>query len=99
MSKIEQIKIPMNIDYTWKLVRERDGLTHLAHNILWIEWDGIGMVNQTFDKPSIDKSLVLDPYRITYTWLTTPITEIVEEKENYVKFKTENSVYELFKLK
>ena len=37
--KIEQIKIPMNIDYTWKLVRERDELTHLAHDILWIEWD------------------------------------------------------------
>lgn len=99
MSKIEQIKIPMNIDYTWKLVRERDELTHLAHNILWIEWDETGTVNQTFDEPSVNKSLVLDPYRITYTWLTTPITEIIEEKENYVKFKTENSVYELFKLK
>ena len=97
--KIEHIKIPMNIDYTWKLVRERDGLIHLAHDILWIEWDGIGAVKQSFDKPSIDKSLVLDPYRITYTWLTTPITEIMEEKENYVKFKTENSIYELFKLK
>jgi len=29
-------------------------------------------------------------------WLTTPVTEILEEREKYVKFKTENSVYELF---
>lgn len=29
-------------------------------------------------------------------WLTTIVTEILEEKEDYVKFKTENSVYELF---
>jgi len=29
-------------------------------------------------------------------WRTTPVTEILEEKENYVRFKTENSEYELF---
>lgn len=28
-------------------------------------------------------------------WLTSVITEIIEEKENYVKFKTQNSIYEL----
>ena len=26
-------------------------------------------------------------------WLTTPITEILEERENYVRFKTGNSEY------
>lgn len=29
-------------------------------------------------------------------WLTTPVTEILEEKEKYVRFKTQNSEYELF---
>ncbi len=27
-------------------------------------------------------------------WLTTPVTEILEESEDYVKFKTGNSIYE-----
>ncbi len=27
-------------------------------------------------------------------WLTTPVTEILEEREDYVKFKTGNSEYE-----
>jgi hypothetical protein len=27
---------------------------------------------------------------------STPVTEIVEQKEDYIKFATENSVYELF---
>jgi hypothetical protein len=31
--------------------------------------------------------------------MTTPITEIIEEKEDYVKFKTKNSVYKLFTYK
>lgn len=27
-------------------------------------------------------------------WMTTPVTEILEEKDNYIKFKTGNSEYE-----
>lgn len=27
-------------------------------------------------------------------WTTTPVTEILEEREDYVKFKTGNSIYE-----
>ena len=33
-----------------------------------------------------------------FTWQTTEIVEIVEQKENYIKFKTQNSEYELFTL-
>ena len=29
-------------------------------------------------------------------WITTPIKEIVEKKEGYIKFKTENSTYEFW---
>ena len=34
----------------------------------------------------------------SFTWLTTPIIEIIQQKDDYIKFKTENSVYELFKI-
>lgn len=27
-------------------------------------------------------------------WLTTPVLEILEERDDYVKFKTKNTVYE-----
>jgi hypothetical protein len=38
----------------------------------------------------------MSPFDESYTWLTTPITEIVEEQEGYIKFNTQNSVYELW---
>lgn len=30
-------------------------------------------------------------------WTTTPVTEIIEDTENYVKFRTLNSIYEWWK--
>jgi hypothetical protein len=43
-------------------------------------------------------SLMLEP-RMQFTWLTTAITEIVEQREGYVKFQTKNSTYELTTIK
>lgn len=101
MSKIKQVKIPIDIvDNTsnWKLVRERDGLTHYAHKISWVGWDEGGNYREGYNEPAIDRSLILDPHVLNYSWLTTTITEIIEQKEKYIKFKTLNSIYELFKL-
>jgi hypothetical protein len=41
---------------------------------------------------------MLEP-RMQFTWLTTAITEIVEQREGYVKFQTKNSTYELTTIK
>jgi len=81
----------------WKLVRERDGLTKYGREMGWIEWGEDGRFKAKHDKPAVGLSCILDP-RINFTWLTTSITEIVEEREDYIKFKTQNSNYELFKL-
>jgi len=35
----------------------------------------------------------------SFTWLTTSITEILENQDGYIKFKTQNSNYELWRLK
>ena len=41
--KLEQIKIPVNIeDYNWKLVRESDGLTKESKEVLWLEFNEEG---------------------------------------------------------
>ena len=82
----------------WKLVRERDGLTKHSVDVNWIEWNEDGTSKTNHNKPTPGCSLIMSPFNQYYTWMTTTITEIVEEKDDYIKFKTLNSVYELFKM-
>lgn len=82
----------------WKLVRERDGLTNYGSQIGWIEWNDDSRFKEKYDGPAIGRSFILDPHRMSFTWMTTIVTEIIEERTDYVKFKTSNSVYELYKL-
>lgn len=99
-----QPKIPINIDkqgdfiltkeYKYTLTRLNDGLTKRGDQIKYIEWNEDRTVKELYDNIQIGRSLLLDP-RINYTWLTTVIIEILEQKDNYIKFKTENSLYEL----
>ena len=80
----------------YKLIRERDGLTHHAREMGWIEWGDDSRFKEKHNEPAIGRSCILDPQRISFTWLTTSVTEIVEQREDYIKFNTRNSVYELF---
>jgi hypothetical protein len=80
--------------FKYTLIRERDGLTIGANKITWIEWSGNGTGKAMHEDPAIDRSLMLEP-SISYKWMTTTITEIVEQSEGYIKFKTLNSIYEL----
>ena len=99
MSKLNQIKIPVDIQFNnWKLVRERDGLTKQSAEVMWVEWNEEGRFKSKYDKPAVGRSLIMSPFTMSFTWQTTTITEIVEQRDNYVKFKTQNSNYELFKL-
>jgi len=82
----------------WKLVRERDGLTKQSNAITWIEWTEEGRGKSKHDEPAIGRSLIMSPFNEYFTWQTTTITEIVEQTDSYIKFKTKNSNYELFKL-
>jgi hypothetical protein len=86
-------------DYNWKLVRERDGLVNQSKEILWLEFNEDSTFKEKHDEPAIGRSLLMSPFNTYFTWQTTSITEIYEQKENYIKFKTGNSVYELWKLK
>ena len=88
-----------NAKLPYKLVRERDGLTHHARESGWIEFKEDSTFKEKHDEPAIGRSLMLDPHRFTFTWLTTSVTEIVEQRDDYIKFKTRNSNYELWKLK
>ena len=101
MSKLDQIKIPIEIEKTevnWKLVRERDGLIKQSRDIKWLEFNDDGTFKEEFDEPTINRSLLMSPFNRFFTWQTTAITEIVEQKDDYIKFKTGNSNYELFRI-
>jgi hypothetical protein len=40
----------------------------------------------------------MSPFNDSFTWQTTEVTEITEEGDFHVKFKTENSNYSLYKI-
>ena len=85
-------------EFNWKLVRERDGLTNQSKEIKWLEWDNEGRYKADYQEPAIGRSLIMSPFNQFFTWQTTLVTEIVEQRDDYIKFKTGNSTYELFKL-
>lgn len=85
-----------NAKLPYKLVRESDGLTKYGREMGWIEWGDDSRFKEKHNEPAIGRSFILDPHRISYTWLTTSVTEIVEQRDDYIKFNTHNSVYELF---
>ena len=92
--------IPLSIDDVntekYKLVRESDGLTKAGNRILWIDWEMSGTFQSSHDELGLGRSFILDPHLMSYTWMTTVVTEIIEQREDYIKFRTSNSVYELF---
>ena len=80
----------------YTLKRIDDGLVKKAKKVIYIEWnDDSGTFKSKHDEAAIGRSLMLDSNNFNYTWLTTPIVEILEEKDKYIKFRTENSTYEL----
>jgi len=102
MSKLNQIKIPIGLNMDteepkYKLVRERDKLVKESARVLWMVWNEDGAFKKKHDLPSIGRSLIMSPFNKFFTWQTTPVTEIIEQRDDYVKFKTKNSTYELFK--
>jgi hypothetical protein len=85
-------------EFHWKLIRERDGLMKQSKEVMWVEWTEEGRFKSKYEEPAIGRSLIMSPFNNYFTWQTTSITEIVEQRDNYIKFKTKNSNYELFKL-
>ena len=81
----------------YKLVRQRDGLTKESNDVLWVEFNEDGTFKEKYNEPSAGRSLLMSPFNTSFTWLTTPVTKILEMSENLVKFETENSTYELYK--
>lgn len=85
-------------EHKYKLVRERDGLTKTSKEIKWLEFNEDGTYKGVDDEIAVNRSLIMSPFNDFFTWQTTSVTEIVEQRDDYIKFRTENSLYELFVL-
>ena len=85
-------------EHKYKLVRERDQLTKTSRDVKWLEFGEDGRYKADFSQIAVGRSLLMSPFGPSFTWQTTLVTEIVEKRHKYIKFKTENSNYELFTL-
>jgi hypothetical protein len=81
--------------FKYKVTRIGDGTTKNGDKIDWVEWNDDRTFNSRHDVIDLGRSLVLDFNLGTFKWMTTPVTEILENKENYIKFNTQNSTYEI----
>ena len=91
-----------------RLRRVSDGEGFSGSLVESIAWNEDGTLKEiTGSKVTVGESLKVGSVTAgTYStrdwWMTTEVTEILEERKNeegkyeYVKFKTENSIYELF---
>ena len=96
-----QPKLLLNLDTEepkYRLIRELDNLVKESARILWLEWNEDSTFKDKFELPAVGRSLLMSPFNDFFTWQTTPITEIIEQRDDYIKFKTQNSSYELFKI-
>ena len=89
--------LPSSTDFYYKLTRT-DRLIKQSSRIKWIKFDENGKFKESFTLPLVGRSLLMSPFNTEFTWLTTEVTEILEENINIVRFKTKNSEYKLEKI-
>ena len=96
-----QPKFSVNLDTEepkYRLIREEDSLIKESARVTWLEWNEDDTFKAKHDQPAICRSLLMSPFNQFYTWQTTTITEIVEQRDDYIEFKTQNSNYKLRRL-
>jgi hypothetical protein len=101
MSKIEQIKVPVTYEepkMNWRLKRVEDGLVKESERVTWLEFNENRTFKERHEEPAVGRALLMSPFNMYFTWQTTSVTEILEQEEGYLKFKTRNSTYELWQL-
>lgn len=84
------------------LKRVSDGAGDMGSRVEAISWNEDGTFNSVVGNiPIVGCSLLVGSltarsYSMNDYWLTTVVTEIIESREDYYRFRTKNSEYELF---
>lgn len=82
------------------LIRLSDGAGESGARSEAIKWNDDGSYDKIAGhKPIIGCSMLVGAvtarsYSYQDWWLTSVVTEVIEETDDYVKFKTNNSIYE-----
>jgi hypothetical protein len=63
----------------YNLTRKKDGIKNQSEDIIWIEFDKFGRFKEKYDEPAIGRSLLMSPFNNFFTWMTTPIVEIIDK--------------------
>ena len=69
-----------------------------SEKVMWVEFNDDGRFQEKYDEIGLNRSLIMSPFNDFFTWQTSTVTEILEHTDEYVKFKTTNSVYTLSKI-
>ena len=89
----------MESEQRWILTKpDQSTFQKLSADITWIEFNEDRTYKARHKKPAVGLSLLMSPFNQYFTWQTTPITHIKEERENCWLFETENSTYLLRKI-
>lgn len=78
-------------------LKRSDGLIKRSEDVRWVEYDENGRGKELHETPKVGLGLIMSPFNMYFTWQTTEVTELLESSENYIKFRTRNSDYELIK--
>lgn len=98
LSGFKVCDICRKMNFKYLLTKPDSDFTKGSSDIKWIIFDEIGRYKETVDDIEVGSSLLMSPFNMGYTWLTTIVTEIIENTESFVVFKTQNSVYKLYKI-
>lgn len=88
----------------YRLVRKNDGLVKKSEKVCFISFYKRNTkthfknhFKSKHRKPKPGMSLLMSPFNVFFTWQTSTITEVIEERKDYIHFKTQNSEYILEK--
>jgi len=95
-NKIDRPKVFLDFEKDkYILTRIEDDKQIKASVIKFMEWNEDGTGKSSHNEPAVGRSIIANPLvGGNYAWMTTQITEIINENT----FKTKNSTYTLNKL-
>ena len=77
----------------YKIIRIEDGKTFETKDYKFITFDESGKGRGSVNTPEVGASLIIPPYNAFYRWMTSVITEVIDD----YNFKTKNSTYKIEK--
>lgn len=77
----------------YKIVRKNDGKEFISETFKFVVFDELGLGTKLIDNIELDSSLILPPFNMFNLWMTSQITEILQNDIDLIQFKTKNSEY------